>query len=106
MTFRTEFTSQDYFRNPAAEIGGAGLGQRVIELLASRPFQSQASKVWRLILSDGGELTATIQLFLLNSIATSQRTVSSWDPTGGRVFTVWASFTSSYALVGREKPRW
>ena len=51
-------------------------------------------------------LTATIQLFLLNSIARRQRTVSSWDATDGRAFTTWASISVSYALLARSKPRW
>src|SRR5262249_61713371 len=50
-------------------------------------------------LSDRGVLTAIIQLFLLNSIARRQRTASSWDAAGGRLFTVRASISISYALV-------
>jgi hypothetical protein len=55
--------------------------------------------VWRLILSDNGVLTATIQLFLLNSIARTQHMASSWVPAGGRLLTVLASISISYALV-------
>src|ERR1700756_2288386 len=53
-----------------------------------------------LILSDSGVLTAATQLFLLNSIATRQRTAPSWAAAGGRLFTTRASISVSPMLVG------
>src|ERR1700757_2151326 len=50
------------------------------------PFPSQGVNVWRLTLSDKGVVTATIQLFLLNSIARRHSTASSWAAVGGRLF--------------------
>jgi len=47
-----------------------------------------------------GCLTATMQLFLFNSISARQRTVSSWEATVGRTFTTWASISVSYGAVG------
>src|SRR5215469_16301157 len=59
-----------------------------------------------LILSDSGVLTATTQLFLLNSIARRQRAAPSWAAAGERLFTTRASISVSYALLARLKPRW
>src|SRR5215471_16491795 len=59
-----------------------------------------------LILSDSGVLTATTQLFLLNSIARRQRTAPSWAAAGERLFTTRASISVSYALLARLRPRW
>jgi len=69
------------------------------------PFQSQASNVWRLTLSANGVFTATIQLFLLSSIARRQRIVSSRDTVGGGLFTVRASIRTSYVLVDGEETK-
>jgi hypothetical protein len=41
---------------------------RIRPINSRRPFQSQPSNVYRLILSESGACTATIQLALLNSI--------------------------------------
>src|SRR5215470_1392215 len=72
---------------------------RIFSMSSRSPFQSQPFSLYRLIFSDSGVLTATIQLFLLNSIARRQRTVSSWAAAGGKLFTVRTSIVISY---GRE----
>jgi hypothetical protein len=46
-------------------------------------------------------LTATIQLFLLNSIAKKHRSASSWDAAGGMLIVRASIRVFSYPLVGR-----
>src|SRR5215510_858401 len=61
---------------------------RILSMSSSSSFQPFTVRL--LILSDSGVLTATIQLFLLNSIAMRQHTAP-WVAVGGRLFTVLAS---------------
>jgi len=65
----------------------------------NKPLPIAAFQTVQLIFSDSGVLTATIQLFLLNSIARRHRTASSWAAAGGKLFTVRTSIVISY---GRE----
>jgi hypothetical protein len=55
-----------FFNSPATRV-------LIRSLSFTSSFQSQGFNVWRLILSDSGVLTATIQLFLLNSKHTVRR---------------------------------